>query len=77
MKDKDQIKENISTKNNRIVFSSVENQWDVQLANSLTLTPIENLKMMKQLNEQAFGIKEEILEKPKRIIWGSYEYIPS
>ncbi len=58
---------------NRITFSSVETQWDIQLRHSLSLSPAERMGVMRQLNEIAFGKKHDDSPKSNRIIFTSYE----
>lgn len=58
---------------NRITFSTVETQWDIQLLHSLSLTPAERMGVMRQLNELAFGKKHDDGPKPNRIIFTNYE----
>ncbi len=63
---------------NRITFSTVETQNDIQLKYSLSITPIERLELMRKLNDYAFknNTPEKILSTPIRLIFTSYEYIP-
>ncbi len=57
----------------RIVFSTVETQWDIQLQHALSLSPCERLKNMRILNELAFGKKHDDSEPTHRIIFTNYE----
>lgn len=63
---------------NRITFSTVETQNDIQLKYALSITPIERLELMRKLNDYAFknNTPEKILSTPIRLIFTSYEYIP-
>lgn len=64
--------------NNRITFSTVETQNDLQLQYALSISPLERLELMRKLNDYAFknNTPEKILTTPVRLIFTSYEYIP-
>jgi len=63
---------------NRITFSTLETQGDVQLIYSMNAEPIERLEMMRKLNDYAFKNlpAERLLTGKTRLIFSSYEYIP-
>ena len=62
----------------RITFSTVETQNDIQLKYAMNASPIERLQLMRKLNDYAYkNFKhEQILTKPIKLIFSSYEYIP-
>lgn len=63
---------------NRITFSTVETQNDIQLNYALSISPLERLELMRKLNDYAFknSATEKILTPPIRLIFTSYEFIP-
>jgi hypothetical protein len=65
-------------RSSRIVFSSLENQADIQLSFSLNLDPVNRLLNMRKLNEYAYKniSGKKLLFKNARIIFSNYEYIP-
>jgi hypothetical protein len=59
----------------RIRFSSIENQGDILLEHSMSLTPAERINLMYELNAMVFKIDEnEPYVRSKRITFSSYEY---
>jgi len=68
----------VSYATSRITFSTVETQNDIQLKHSISISPIERLKIMRVLNNYAFKnfIPEQILKNNTRLIFTSYEYLP-
>lgn len=69
---------NVPYGNNRITFSTLETQGDIQLRYAMSLTPLERLALMVKLNEFAFQNVPKVEEPSgkRRIIFTSYEYIP-
>ena len=63
---------------NRITFSTVETQNDVQLKYSIGISPVERLILMRKLNDYAFKTITDRMSstKSKRLTFSSYEYIP-
>ena len=63
---------------NRVHFSTLETQNDIQLEHALNQNPQQRLQTMRELNEFAFGCSytEPINLKNSRIVFSSYEYIP-
>jgi len=66
-----------SVQKNRIRFSSIEDQGDILLEHSLSLTPAERLYLMFELNGRVFKRDhDKPYIRPKRIIFTRYEYSP-
>ena len=63
---------------NRITFSTIETQNDVQLKYAMSISPVKRLELMRKLNDYAFkNLKpEKILTGNTKLIFTSYEYIP-
>lgn len=63
---------------NRITFSTLETQGDIQLTNSISATPQQRLEMMRKLNDYAYKNMpaEKLIKGKTRLIFSSYEYIP-
>jgi len=63
---------------NRITFSTVETQNDVQLKYSIGISQVERLILMRKLNDYAFKTITDRMSstKSKRLTFSSYEYIP-
>ena len=62
-------------RNKRIIFSTLETQEEILSRHSLSLTPIERLQLMTQLNELAFKDfhREQFNPKGSRITFKHYE----
>ena len=63
---------------NRITFSTMETQGDIQLKYSISITPIERLQLMRKLNDYAYKqfLNEKVVSNNTKLIFTSYEYIP-
>jgi hypothetical protein len=67
----------VAYQSNRITFSTIETQSDIQLKYAISVSPTERLRMMRKLNDYAFKnlTKEKILTDNTKLIFTSYEYI--
>lgn len=63
--------------NSRIHFSTIEEQDEILLRDSMNKTPEERLKTLRLLNEYAYKhFKRDFTFENARITWGRYEYLP-
>ncbi len=78
-KEKSEVREpQVVYEKNRITFSTLETQGDVQLMYSMNATPSERLEMMRKLNDYAYKNMppQKLLTGKTKLIFSSYEYIP-